>query len=179
MPDLVSVYDKHESAQVRAQRQQRWVAKHKLPLITLTTYMPEHMARRPLADKVFAVACQALGAKLVLIGCDIIKEEVFHQKSGNEAMLIVQGLSSSELKRAMIKLEREHSLGALFNLDVMDSEGKTISRKASEMEARKCLICNRPASYCSTVKKHSAVELEARISVLTDSYFEQGKEAVA
>lgn len=178
MSELVTVYDRHEGAQVRAQRQQRWIAKHQLPLITLTTYMPEHMVHSTHAKKLFKEALEATQAQLNNLGCRIVKKEVFNQKSGDEAMYIVAGASSTELKRAMIKLERQHFLGALMNLDVMNTEGKTISRKEYELEPRKCLICNGAASYCATVHKHSSTELESKINAMVKSYFEQ-EEAVA
>lgn len=177
MSESVTVYDRHESAQVRAQRQQRWIAKHQLPLITLTTYMPEHMVHSTDAKKVFNEAVNATKNQLSELGCKVVKEEVFHQKSGDEAMYIVAGASSSELKRTMIKLERQHFLGSLINLDVMNHEGKTISRKACELEPRKCLVCNGAASYCATVHKHAPSELESKINTMLVSYFEQ--EAVA
>ncbi|MDG3085614.1 citrate lyase holo-[acyl-carrier protein] synthase [Vibrio hannami] len=178
MSEQVTVYDRHEGAQARAQRQQRWIAKHQLPLITLTTYMPKHMVHSTGAKKLFLSAMESTLSELNNLGCRVEKKEVFNQKSGSEAMFVVAGASPTQLKKAMIKLERRHFLGSLINLDVMNSEGKTISRKAYELEPRKCIVCNNAASYCSTANKHSAYEIESKVSALLESYYSQ-EEAVA
>ncbi|EJM7154549.1 TPA: citrate lyase holo-[acyl-carrier protein] synthase [Vibrio parahaemolyticus] len=78
----------------------------------------------------------------------------------------------------MIKLERRHFLGSIINLGVMNSEGKTISRKAYELSSRKCIVCNNAAPGCSAANKHSTYEIESKVSALLESYYSQ-EETVA
>ncbi|WED23949.1 citrate lyase holo-[acyl-carrier protein] synthase [Vibrio sp. JC009] len=178
MQDFVTLYDKHESAQVRAQRQQRLVSQYSLPLITLNNYVPQHMVHTTAAKKLFQISLNAVQEELNKLQCRVVKSVELNQKTGDELLLVVVGASSSELKRAMIKLEKHHMLGALMNVDVMTDEGKMISRQACEMEPRKCVICDNAASYCTTIRNHSAEQLGTKLQLMLETYQDEMKAAV-
>lgn len=170
MQGLVKRYDEHESVRERAQRQRRLVAEHSQPLITLTTHLPKHMAQGTYAKQLFQISLNAVCNQLIEHNLCLLKSEVINQDIGDEAMFVIAGTSASKLKRAMIMLEKNHLLGALMNVDVMDHEGKMISRKSCEIEPRKCLICDNAASYCSTIRKHSSDELETKVIAMLENH---------
>lgn len=178
MSTLMTIYDKHQDAQLRAELQQRWIAKHQLPLITLNTYLPQGMLKNPIGDQIFALAAELALAEINKLGGTIVKEKVFQPKCATEAMYVVAGLSANEIKKSMIKLETEHVLGAFFNFDVMNGEGKTISRKSCQLAARKCIICNRAASYCATYNKHSQAQRDQKAHDMLSNYFITQCEAI-
>lgn len=178
MSELITIYDKHQDVQQRAQMQQRLIAKHQLPLITLTTYLPQSLIHNTIGKKVFALASKVALAEIKILGGTIVKEAVFQRKSTHEAMYVVSGISAMEIKKNMIKLETRHLLGSFFNFDVMNGEGKTISRKSCELDARKCIICDQAASYCSCYYKHTQEELEQKTHTILASYFETQSETV-
>ncbi|WCE31382.1 citrate lyase holo-[acyl-carrier protein] synthase [Vibrio sp. SCSIO 43137] len=179
MSDLITIFQKHQILQQRARRQQLWLTEHKLPLVTITTHLPDSMIHSTAAKSIFAIGLECAREVVRNSGGTIIKQEVFSLNSDDEGLFAVAGLSASELKKVMIKLEKSHPLGSTFNFDVMDRDGITISRKAGELQPRKCLLCDSAASYCYNFSKHSASELEEVIMTLLRSYCDEQKEAVA
>lgn len=63
------------------------------------------------------------------------------------------------IKEKAIKIEEEHPLGRLVDIDVYDSEGKGISRSELGYAMRKCYLCNDIAQCCVRSRKHSVEEV--------------------
>ncbi|PWI32331.1 citrate lyase holo-[acyl-carrier protein] synthase [Vibrio albus] len=177
MQYTATLYDEHQQSLERVKRQQRLLAQHALPLVIVNTNLPKALAHNSYAKEIYEITFESVIEKIQELNTRIIDREITLSKSGNEATLVITGIASSELKRAMIQIEKYHPLGMLMNIDVINPEGKAISRSASQLEARKCLLCECAASYCATNNSHTAAELEARILELFDAYFE--KDAVA
>ena len=179
MQGTATLYDEYKQSLNRIERQQRLLKQHALPLIVITTHLPNELMQRSVARELFEIAMTSVLDKLQEISTRIVNREFSLQKAGNEATLVVAGLASSELKRAMIQIEKYHPLGALMNIDVITPEGKTISRSSSDMDPRPCLLCDCAASYCAANNRHSAKEIEAKVLELFDTYYTETKEAVA
>lgn len=58
------------------------------------------------------------------------------------------------LKKEMINIEEEHSLGRLVDIDVYIDGFRSISRKEFGKNYRKCYLCDNDAKICSRGKKH-------------------------
>ncbi len=177
MPSTVTLRDAHEQTVARISRQQRLLSQHALPLVIVTTHLPKEIAHHSYAKEIYEIAFQTVTDKLQELNTRIVNREITHSKTGNEATLVVAGIASSELKRAMIQIEKYHPLGMLMNIDIISPDGKTLSRSASQMEVRKCLLCDCAASYCATAHSHTTAEIEAKVLELFDAYFT--KDAVA
>lgn len=76
---------------------------------------------------------------------------------------------ANELKRRMRMIEESETLGRLFDIDVIGTDGAKIARS----EARKCLICSENAHVCARSRRHSAQELFARAKVIISDYFDE------
>ena len=90
--------------------------------------------------------------------------------TGEEAMLLVTA-DPSEIKGRMIALEENHPLGRLWDVDVLDGQGMSLSRQAFGHSRRACLICSRDAKICGRSQAHTMEQLFDRTAQLLDGYF--------
>ncbi|WP_349666911.1 citrate lyase holo-[acyl-carrier protein] synthase [Lacrimispora sp.] len=63
------------------------------------------------------------------------------------------------VKCLTIRLEETHPLGRLWDIDVYDKNGVSMSRGILSASARKCLICGQDAKGCARNRTHSVEEL--------------------
>lgn len=88
----------------------------------------------------------------------------YEQKSltGAEAIWVIQA-DATYLKILTCKIESTHPLGRFMDIDVIDTQGVSLSRKALGYERRKCFVCEENAFNCARSQKHSIEELNKAI----------------
>ena len=91
-------------------------------------------------------------------------------ETGYEAFLLVS-CDGQEAKRRAVAAEEAHPLGRLFDIDVIGRDGVPMSRTASGVSSRRCLICGNDARVCMRLRSHSVEELTEHIQRMTDGYF--------
>ncbi|WP_394243817.1 citrate lyase holo-[acyl-carrier protein] synthase [Vibrio astriarenae] len=155
--------DQCHNAWQHTDQQQKWIKQYRLPLLRVTTFVPRIMANSEVAEKIYSIAKQQVHDTLSQSNYKVIESDSFEDKDGKGLLMAISGASSTQLKRAMIKLENNHPLGPLFNFDVLNRDGKMVSRRSSEMEPRKCIICDHAASYCAASHIHSEESLEREV----------------
>lgn len=95
--------------------------------------------------------------------------EKVERPSGFEAYFLIDK-SPSSIKKATVKLEENHPLGRLFDIDIFYKDLSKISREDVGKPKRKCLLCNNNAVECGRARKHSVQELEVFINNLISEY---------
>ena len=121
-------------------------------LVCLTVIMPGKVKRNSLSLTVGEAAASALND--VFADSGICHTEVHDLPTGYEAMFVV-GTDAATSKMMTCRLEEEHTLGRLFDVD---------------MPPRRCLLCEHEARYCMRNKTHTQEELMAEIERLVNSY---------
>lgn len=88
----------------------------------------------------------------------------YEQKSitGAEAIWVIQA-DATYLKTLTCKIESTHPLGRFMDIDVIDTQGVSLSRKALGYERRKCFVCEEDAFSCARSQKHTIQELNQTI----------------
>lgn len=88
----------------------------------------------------------------------------YEQKSitGAEAIWVIQA-DATYLKTLTCKIESTHPLGRFMDIDVIDRQGVSLSRKALGYERRKCFVCEEDAFSCARSQKHTIQELNQTI----------------
>lgn len=162
-----------ESRDLRAQKQRDLLENYpEKTLLSLTVIMPGKVKRNE--ESVF-VANEAV---------KILKQEFegvieyFEQKdlmTGFEAYFVVDK-DKIETKKHLCKIEEEHPLGRLFDIDVIGSDGIPISRKDIGFSPRKCLICEQESRYCMRNFTHTQEELKQKIMEMVRDYQNNLKE---
>ncbi len=103
----------------------------------------------------------ALGALEVLLDrrkWPLLSRELRLDPTGPEALLVVDA-DALELKRATVGLEDTHALGRLWDLDVIDPEQGSLSRRLLDLPPRLCLLCGEAAHACARSRAHPLPEL--------------------
>lgn len=136
-------------------------------LVCLTVIMPGKVKRNSLSLTVGEAAASALND--VFADSGICHTEVHDLPTGYEAMFVV-GTDAATSKMMTCRLEEEHTLGRLFDVDVINADGTPMSRTDVGMPPRRCLLCEHEARYCMRNKTHTQEELMAEIERLVIFY---------
>jgi holo-ACP synthase/triphosphoribosyl-dephospho-CoA synthase len=92
----------------------------------------------------------------------ILHKEFTLSADGPECYYIVC-CNAPRLKRVAIDWESGHRCGELIDLDIMDAECRTLSRRELGYPSRSCFICDRDAVLCSSGRTHSLDIITQRI----------------
>lgn len=73
-------------------------------------------------------------------------------------------LEPAAAKRIAVRLENEHTLGRIFDIDIYGADGVPLSRTDLDLPPRKCIVCGKNARECILQKKHSPDDTLTRIN---------------
>jgi holo-ACP synthase len=91
-----------------------------------------------------------------------------------QSMLGVVNKDALEAKKAAIKIEEEHSLGRIFDIDVYIKDGSSLGREKISKTERKCVMCGQNARVCIKLQRHSQEEVLIEINKQIKRYFGVG-----
>ncbi len=114
-------------------------------------------------------ALHALETLMTSRSWQVLNREEHFDPTGPEALLVVAA-SSRELKAATTRLEDEHPLGRLWDIDVIDTLGIACSRRTLGLPARRCLLCAEEAHLCVRSRAHSLPELQQAVQEIVHAY---------
>jgi holo-ACP synthase len=166
----VTLFELLNRKEVRVKQQQAWLREQKLPLISFTVNMPGSVKVNKASRTVLAAGIKAVEGCCDQHGWHIKACQMIHEKTGYEVFWVVDAPSATLLKKEMIAIENQHPLGRLMDLDVLDLDGRIISRQGSMISRRRCLLCERDAVICARSHRHDLSELLAKIEEITDGY---------
>jgi holo-ACP synthase/triphosphoribosyl-dephospho-CoA synthase len=154
----------------RVERQQKMLKEFPYTLICFTLNIAGPYKQFPLALKTFSEGKEQILSQLHCNRCKIIKSEFVREKTGCEGYFGVDGDAAS-IKKLMVAIEDGSPLARLFDIDVLASDGKKISRTDLGCKSRRCLICGCPAQACARSRRHSVDELTQKTLELMQTYF--------
>ena len=148
--------------EARANEQKIFLGNYSAPLISFSMNIPGPIKTN---EKIRAAFDE--GKNLILDSLADIKAAVndlieIHEDTGDELLISVANATPEILKEAAVKIENENKFGRLFDIDIIDSNGKKLSRE----NFRKCLICDRQAQECARSRSHSVREMQDAIDKL-------------
>lgn len=127
-------------------------------LIVVTVVIPGNVKRSPDSIAIGKAACAAIDEALP----GAMQMEVKDLNTGFEAYYL-SDIIPSEVKSVTSHIEDTHPLGRMMDIDVLDPEGRQISRADKGEPLRKCLICGNIARVCMRAFTHTTEELLAEI----------------
>jgi len=139
-------------------------------LISFNLNIPGEKKDSPLYRKAHEVGVEAIVSTLNDEQLTINSKEILNKPTGTEGYFSVD-TDPMLLKKLMVKLEDNHPLGRLFDIDVFDKDHNQISRSHMEIQKRKCLICHKEAVICMREKNHNYSELIDMVKQICDNYF--------
>lgn len=158
--EAVSLADMLGCREHRAELQKQLLNKYHSNLISFCMNIPGPIKTNDSIRKAFDSGVTAIINALCENNFDILDSIQIHAKTGDELFLCVKNIHVDTIKDLMTDIEETHTLGRLFDIDVLDSDGNKLSRKTY----RKCFICGCQAQECASRRKHSVAELQSYIA---------------
>ena len=155
------------SRENRHEKQMALLSDHPaLTLVCLTVIMPGEVKRNYHS---LIVANAAMTAVLECFKDTLVYVQASDLVTGYEAYFLTS-LNRQQAKLLTCKVEDEHPLGRLFDIDVINSDGAPISRQEVGQPPRRCLLCENEARYCMRNHSHTLEELQDCIRQMIDRY---------
>ncbi|PWM22058.1 MAG: citrate lyase holo-[acyl-carrier protein] synthase [Oscillospiraceae bacterium] len=149
-------------------------------LVSFTLNIPGAVKRFPEAVRAFAEGCRRIERELSREGAVVSQRWRQQPVTGCEAIWAVRGCDPLLLKERMCAVEDGSRMGRLFDIDLIDSQGKGISRSRLGLPPRRCLLCGEPAHQCARSQAHPAEQLQAAVRrIIREEFLEQRADAVA
>ena len=148
--------------EARAGQQATFLAEHHSPLVSFTMNIPGPIKSNELIRRAFDIGQILLLEGLAKSGAKILAADEIHEDTGDELLLAVSNVSPEILKDMAVSIENFSPVGRLFDIDIIDSEGRKLSRQ----EFRKCIICGKQAQDCARSRTHSVSDLQEAVTRL-------------
>lgn len=148
----------------RVNLQKQFLRKYHCPLIVFTMNIAGPVKTSPLIERGFCAGLQMLQDALPAAA---IREIHVHKAStGWEGYLPVD-LPAQVLKNHCVKIEEATPLGRLFDMDVLNTDGRKLERNS----LRGCLVCGKPGRACAAGRLHSVAQLQAVTGQILRAHF--------
>lgn len=159
-PTLIEILDAREQ---RVQKQKELLQTYQKPLLCFTMNIPGPVKLDRDISLGFYVGCRLL--EDTLRGIRILYREQEQANTGCQAWYVVE-MPARDLKEIAMELEDTELIGRLFDMDVLDPQGKKLSRTDLGHPRRKCLLCDNDAVVCARSRAHGLAELQDRTGFL-------------
>ena len=154
------------SREERAKKQQDILKRFNYPLICFTMNIAGPVKTSPLVERAFFEGIKLL--KESLIHGSIIYQDTDIKPTGCEAFFSIN-CDAAKLKEICTHIEDSISIGRLFDMDVLDTDGRKLERES----VRGCFVCGAPGKGCAASRAHSVSELQSATRKILESYFYQ------
>ena len=154
------------SSPVLLARELRWQTRLALSrgqgsdLMSVTLRAPQTLRR----DMAFVHAFARLSQRMELFFAsqDTVLELILSTQDAEGPARHYRVSSAGQAKALALRFEEEAPGGALLDIDVMDTQGQTLSRGDLDLPPRACAVCGaRPAAQCIRDGRHSKEETKA------------------
>ncbi|MBQ6501258.1 MAG: citrate lyase holo-[Mogibacterium sp.] len=145
--------------EARYLQQQSFLQAHHCPVVSFSMNIPGPIKTNTLIRKAFTLGRKLLLCQLEKAGAELLALSEIHEDTGDELLLCVGNIQPEILKDIAVNIEDASELGRLYDIDVIDADGKKLSRP----QFRKCLICSKQAQECARSRTHSVSEMQTAI----------------
>lgn len=147
----------------RANKQKLLLEQYQKPLLCFTMNIPGPKKLDRDVSVGFFVGTRLLADALSTY--PVLYREERRPITGCEGYYVVD-MPAKELKALAIELEDIDPIGRLFDLDVLDTDGRKLSREELGYPRRKCLLCDNDAMVCASTRTHKLEDLTDRVGFL-------------
>ncbi|MEB3475442.1 triphosphoribosyl-dephospho-CoA synthase CitG [Pasteurella multocida] len=147
-----------EARDNRAALQRECLDKYGKTLLSLTLVAVGEVKKNALFDAVFEKSLEKLTALFEQLNLAPIASFIRPLETGHEAIFVLP-VDPILLKRSTIELEESLPLARLWDIDVIDAQGKVWSRTELGFAPRQCLLCDENAKICARSRQHSVAHI--------------------
>ena len=163
----VTVADMLAARDARAARQDDFRQRHGTALVSFTMNIAGEIKVDAPIQRAFTEGVRRIRRELERMHAPVLEHMEHTPFTGCEALWAVDA-DAALLKERMCRIEDADALGRLFDIDVIDADGRHLSRNTE----RPCLICGEPVRVCARSRAHSAAELSQRAHEIIDAHFQ-------
>jgi holo-ACP synthase/triphosphoribosyl-dephospho-CoA synthase len=145
-----------EAREQRALRQKELLEQFPATLLCFTMNIPGPDKDGVLIQKGFQLGNRLL--KGALKQWEILHEEKRRTPAGWEAFYCIDAPAEA-VKTVAVFLEDKTPGGRVFDMDVLDAQGRKLDRESLGFPKRKCLLCKEDAVICGRSRSHSVQDL--------------------
>ncbi len=153
-----------------AKRQAAYLKEYGGMLICLTLNIAGPVKRFPLADRGFREGCARVEAMLKAYNLPVYHRCVHSEKAGQTGFWNVEA-EGHWLKRQLTQIEDFDDLGRILDLDLLQTDGRKITRQDVGAKQRQCFLCTNPAVVCGRSRAHTVEELQNYTRQVLSAYF--------
>ena len=152
------------SREERAEKQKNTLNRFHSPLISFTMNIAGPVKTSPLIERAFFEGIRLLDEALE--NYSVLYRDINIKVTGCEAIFCVK-TNAKKLKDISVQIEESISIGRLFDIDVIDTNGNKLERN----NIRGCLVCDAPGRSCAVSRAHSVEELQNTTKIIIENYF--------
>ncbi len=153
-----------DSREARVRTQTELLREYRAPLICFTMNIAGPTKTSPLIERAFREGIRRIDE--AIDSHEVLERREEHTNCGPVAFYSLSA-DPDILKERMVEIEQTHRIGRLFDIDVIDAEG----RKKARSTERGCLICGAPGRACAAGRLHPVSELISRTHTMMSDYF--------
>lgn len=160
----VSLKDILNARDARVQQQNLLLSQYGTPMLCFTMNIAGPVKTSPLIERGFRAGLAALDRQIPQD--QILYREIQLLPTGCEAMYAVS-MPAWELKTLCTAIEEENPLGRLFDMDVLDIDGRKLERNGT----RDCIVCGAPGRTCAATRAHPVEQLQTATTQILEEHF--------
>ena len=169
-PELaVEVEDMLRARDGRVLAQRKLLERYHKPLLFFTMNIPGPRKVSPLVRIGFEEGVRRVELALDEASVPVLFTKVIAYKTGYEKYYVLDG-DVKKIKAITSALENADRLGRLFDMDVLDVDGRKLSRQELGLPGRTCLVCGEPAQVCARSRKHSVPVLVRNVLRILENF---------
>ena len=147
------------------------------PLVSFTMNIAGPEKNSQLIRRGFQVGCERLEKAFAAHGVALTLLERTDELTGCEALYAASGCALTA-KALCAACEDADELGRLFDMDVIDKDGRHISRGELGLRERGCMVCGAAGRGCAARRTHSVEDLQRETNRRLTEYFRKADTAV-
>lgn len=148
----------------RVKKQKNILNRFNHPLISFTMNIAGPIKTSPLIERSFFEGVRLL--KESLPQDSIVYQNIDIKPTGCEAMFSVK-YEAQKVKDICSSIEEGVTIGRLFDMDVMNTDGSKLERK----KPRSCFVCGAPGMACAAGRVHPIRQLQTVTREIMENYF--------
>jgi len=166
----VTLMEMLEARELRVQQQNALREKYGCVVISFSLNIAGPVKNSPLIHRAFQTGIEHLKAGLCAARLPILEQLEREAVTGCEALYAVEG-TAREVKMVCVSIEDGSALGRLFDLDVLDPDGRKLDREEVGGGPRNCIVCGAPGKGCASRRVHAVETLQEATRCMIEEYF--------